>query len=270
VETYWNSKGISSVDILEQIKKHEATLEVMRKVLILEDRDPYESEISKANSILKEIEYLTDKLPTPTASIKPDPTWENGMPGSDDHNTRSTRKMENEFRSDGEFFQAVAHACTTQGPIDKRLESRAASGMGTGIPSDGGFFVFEDWSNKVLSNIWDNNDLLKRCFRIPVKSNTVKIPRIVETTRTAGNRMGGIRGYWGPVEGGQYTKSKPGLGLLELNVKKLTGLCYATEELLEDQNLLGTILTKGFEDEFSFLIQDAIISGSGAGQKAPC
>lgn len=77
--------------------------------------------------------------------------------------------------------------------------------------------------------------------------------------------MGGIRGYWGPVEGGQYTKSKPGLGMLELNLNKLTGLCYATEELLEDTGLLGVILQKGFEDEFQFLIQDAIMSGSGAG-----
>ena len=77
--------------------------------------------------------------------------------------------------------------------------------------------------------------------------------------------MGGIRGYWGPVEAGQYTKSKPGLGMLELNLNKLTGLCYATEELLEDTNLLGVILQKGFEDEFQFLIQDAIMSGSGAG-----
>lgn len=77
--------------------------------------------------------------------------------------------------------------------------------------------------------------------------------------------MGGIRGYWGPVEAGQYTKSKPGLGMLELNLSKLTGLCYATEELLEDTNLLGAILQKGFEDEFQFLIQDAIMSGSGAG-----
>ena len=33
---------------------------------------------------------------------------------------------------------------------------------------------------------------------------------------------------------------------------------------------MGTILQKGFEDEFSFLIQDAIMNGSGAGMPLGC
>ena len=231
-----------------------------------ENRNPYEFEKFRATKILREIKELEQEgqKPQPALTLMDGDLLDNKyeMRGSD--NNMDTNKK-NEFKNDGDFFRAVAHACVNPGTMDKRLESRAASGMGIGIPSDGGFLVGEDFSKKVLTNIWDNSDLLKRCFRIPVKSNTVKIPRIVETSRTAGNRMGGIRGYWGPVEAGQYTKSKPGIGMLELNLNKLTGLCYATEELLEDQNLLGTILQKGFEDEFQFLIQDAIVAGSGAG-----
>jgi HK97 family phage major capsid protein len=53
---------------------------------------------------------------------------------------------------------------------------------------------------------------------------------------------------------------------MNLKLKKLIGLCYATDELLEDVSALTNILKKGFADEFSFLIDDSLIRGTGAGQ----
>lgn len=44
------------------------------------------------------------------------------------------------------------------------------------------------------------------------------------------------------------------------------GINYATEELLADQNALMDITTQGFGEEFAFMIDDAIINGTGAGQ----
>jgi HK97 family phage major capsid protein len=51
-----------------------------------------------------------------------------------------------------------------------------------------------------------------------------------------------------------------------LVLKKLTGLCYATEELLEDTGMLETIITEGFTEEFGYKIDEAILYGTGAGQ----
>jgi len=79
--------------VQDRINALDAELGVMRQQIISEDRDAYESETIKAKSIIKEIEHLEKKLPAPTSSIKPDPTWINGMPGNGDHNnTRSTIK----------------------------------------------------------------------------------------------------------------------------------------------------------------------------------
>ncbi|HEA68254.1 MAG TPA: hypothetical protein ENI07_15755 [Desulfobacterales bacterium] len=128
--------------VQDRINALDAELGVMRQQLVSEDRNPYEHEKEKGRAIVREIEFLEKKLPVPgpTAGIKPDPTWINGiMPGSDDHNnTRSTSRMENKFKNDGEFFQAVARASVPNGTLDKRLESRAASGMNVAIPSEGG------------------------------------------------------------------------------------------------------------------------------------
>jgi HK97 family phage major capsid protein len=51
-----------------------------------------------------------------------------------------------------------------------------------------------------------------------------------------------------------------------LNLQKLVGLCYATDELLDDASALESVIRQGFSDEFGFLLDDSIINGTGAGQ----
>ncbi|KKK74392.1 hypothetical protein LCGC14_2884220, partial [marine sediment metagenome] len=46
---------------------------------------------------------------------------------------------------------------------------------------------------------------------------------------------------------------------------RLTGLYYATEEVLADTTALGALMTKGFSEEFGFKIDDSIMNGTGAG-----
>lgn len=72
-------------------------------------------------------------------------------------------------------------------------------------------------------------------------------------------------GYW-EEEAGEKTKSKPKFRKIELNLKKLVGLCYATDELLDDSAALESVIKTGFTSEFGFLLDDAIINGTGAGQ----
>jgi HK97 family phage major capsid protein len=53
---------------------------------------------------------------------------------------------------------------------------------------------------------------------------------------------------------------------MDLSLKKLTGLCYATDELLQDAAALESVLRQGFAEEFGFKIDDAILAGTGTGQ----
>jgi HK97 family phage major capsid protein len=93
---------------------------------------------------------------------------------------------------------------------------------------------------------------------------SLTVPGVDETSRVDGSRSGGIRAYW-EGEADTFTSSKPKFRAIELKAKKLTGLCYATDELLEDTSALGAFVANGFKDEFGFKIDDAIIRGTGAG-----
>lgn len=170
------------------------------------------------------------------------------------------------FGSLGEQLVAVRSAAG-DGTIDPRLhEVRAASGLSESIPSDGGFLVQQDFTAQLLNDVFQTGMLASRCRRISISSNSnsLKINGVDETSRTAGNRWGGIRGYWAD-EAEEKTGSKPKFRKIELNLNKLIGLCYATDELLDDASALEGVIRQGFASEFGFLVDDSIVNGTGAG-----
>jgi len=117
-----------------------------------------------------------------------------------------------------------------------------------------------------LQEVFQTGILAPRCRRISISgnSNGIKINGVDETSR-ASTRSGGIIGYW-KDEAAQKTASKPKFRQIELTLHKLIGLCYATDELLSDASALEGFIRQAFAAEFGFLLDDAIIRGSGAGQ----
>lgn len=172
------------------------------------------------------------------------------------------------WASFGEQMLAVRAAAAPGGSIDPRLFIKnAATGLSEAVPSDGGFLVQQDFTTELLKRAYDTGVITSKVRKIPISANAngIKINGIDETSRANGSRMGGIQAYW-ENEADLYVGSKPKFRKIELNLKKLTGLCYATDELLEDAAALENILTDGFAEEFGFKIDDAIINGTGAGQ----
>jgi HK97 family phage major capsid protein len=88
---------------------------------------------------------------------------------------------------------------------------------------------------------------------------------IAETSRATGSRFGGLQLHW-LGEAGEKIASKPALRKLKLELKKLAGLVYVTDELLQDANVLEAFLRRAFASEFAFMVDDAIIRGLGGGQ----
>jgi HK97 family phage major capsid protein len=169
------------------------------------------------------------------------------------------------FRSIGEQLFAVVRAGSPGGHADPRLFN-AATGLNESVPSDGGFLVQQDFSNELLQQVYQTGVLAPRCRRMQISgnSNSIKINGVDETSR-ASTRFGGVVGYW-KDEAAQKTASKPKFRQIELNLKKLIGLCYATDELLQDAAALESFIRKAFPAEFGFLLDDAVINGTGAGQ----
>lgn len=169
------------------------------------------------------------------------------------------------FNSFGQQLAAVMNASRPGGSTDPRLFN-AASGLNETVPTDGGFLVQTDFSNELLKQVWQTGKLASLCRRVPISgnANSTKMNGVDETSRATGSRYGGIRGYWA-AEADEKTTSKPKFRQIELNLKKLVGLCYATDENLQDAAQLEGIIRDGFGSEFGFLIDDAIINGTGAG-----
>jgi HK97 family phage major capsid protein len=171
------------------------------------------------------------------------------------------------FKSLGEQLVAVVRAA--RGRTDERLLelNAAASGASEGVPADGGFLVQQDYSDILLEKSYATGILSSKVTRIPLgdRSNGIKLPAVDETSRATGSRWGGVQIYWA-AEADAATAKKPKFRRIELELKKLIGLCYATDELIEDASALGAVINKAFPEEFGFVLDDSIYRGNGAGQ----
>ena len=183
------------------------------------------------------------------------------------------------FPTLGEFARAVAQAGTPGQAVDQRLhdirEGRAL-GLNEAIGSEGGFLMQADFSTMLLDRTFAGSKVISLATRIPIKAgaNSVELPAIDETSRKEGYRTGGITSYW-LTEAGTKLPSKPAFRKVVLAPKKLIGLCYATDELLEDADALGVFISRAFTSEFAFKLDDAAIRGNGASEpqgilNAPC
>ena len=84
-------------------------------------------------------------------------------------------------------------------------------------------------------------------------------------SRATGSRWRGVQGYW-LAEAGAKTASHPTLRQMELKLKKMAALCYATDESLQDAPALEGLIRLAFSEEFAFMLDDAIFEGNGVGQ----
>ncbi len=173
---------------------------------------------------------------------------------------------ERPFANLGEQMQAVHRAAVVH-DRDPRLVA-AALGANETIPSDGGFLVQVDSSSEILKRTFDKANLAGKVRRFPLgaNSNGMKINALKDDSRATGSRYGGVRGYW-LAEAAALTASGPmQFRQMELNLKKLGGLLYATDEQLQDAAFLEAMMLEAVSDEFSFLVDESIISGNGAGK----
>jgi HK97 family phage major capsid protein len=124
--------------------------------------------------------------------------------------------------------------------------------------------VASDYASGILKEAFETGQLAKLCRRIQISagSNRIELNGVDETSRVDGSRWGGIRAYW-QDEASEKTKSKPTFRKIKLKLNKLIGLCYATDELLDDATALEGVIRKGFAEEFGFKLDDAIINGIG-------
>ncbi len=172
----------------------------------------------------------------------------------------------------GEWGIALRAATLGQG-TDGRLFA-AATGMGTAVPADGGFAVPLEVAAGIEYDMFQSGDLLSRVDARTIGGDSIAYNVIYETSRVDGSRQGGVLAYW-VDQGTAPTASQTKLARVEMKLRKLGCLGYATDELVADAAALGAELQALFVNELVFGVEDAITEGSGAGAplgylNAPC
>lgn len=170
------------------------------------------------------------------------------------------------FKSLGEQLQSIAKS-SGRGYMDPRLVEMKQTGMSEGVPADGGFLVQEDFASEMLKLVFAEGEIMSRVKRMPISanSNSLRANYLDEGSRADGSRWGGVLAYW-KAEGATKVASNPTFGQILLELNKLIGLCYATDELLQDAVALESIISWAFQMEFTYQVEAAIINGTGAGQ----
>lgn len=167
------------------------------------------------------------------------------------------------FTGFGEYLKEVRHACLGH-PKDMRLKT--AGYMETGDDSQGGFLVPEEWADDILAVAMEEAIVRPRATVINTKRDSLKVRRLVDTSRAA-NYFGGITFKWhseAAEKGSNATN--PVLGELELNIHKLVGGMFVSNELMDDYDSFGDFMTLSFGRALAYEEDYHYFWGTGVGQ----
>ena len=186
------------------------------------------------------------------------------------------------FKSFAHFCRDVARSDQSSGrneskELDKwnSLVKAAGTGLSEGNAEYAGHLVPEEFRNTLMVAVEESNDILPRCTVMPMQTNIIKIPYVDGFDKSAGLVYGGVQWYW-TAEEGSFTETRPKVQMLQLELHKLTGLAYVTDELLADSpQSIEALLQRGFQDGLNYVYNEVLIHGTGAGQplgvvNAPC
>lgn len=190
----------------------------------------------------------------------------------------------NSFETTGDFLTAVRLAATPGAEYDDRLKyvgpshlrrvkgtsgihERAASGQNVAIATEGGFLTQQQMLDTFFMHTYENAVVADACAKVSIGDafNGIRLNGLDESDRADGSRWGGVRAYWA-AEAATATATKLKFHQIKMDLEKLLAFVYATDENLQDAQQLEGIINTVVPKEIAFQLDQAIISGSGAGQ----
>jgi HK97 family phage major capsid protein len=106
--------------------------------------------------------------------------------------------------------------------------------------------------------------LLSRVNNLTISSgaNSVRVNSLIRTSEADGSQFGGVTVYW-LEEGAQKQITKPQFDYIRLELHKIAGLGVATDEVLEDVGLLGSLIFRVLTVALRWKIESAVWGGNG-------
>lgn len=261
------------MDLHAKYDKFVAKAESIQEIATDEDRDltsdelaQIESYLDKADGVKAEI-ALKERLAEANRVNKPKSATTQTKTGVEKCEPAWEKDPKKGFANQTEFFHAVFQAAQDFDSAPENLRVLAVSGDGHHTYSDpnGGFLVPSGFLPDVLSIGAEADPMAGRTTNIPMATPTLDIPARVDKNHT-NSVSGGLRVYRRREEA-TLTKSQMTMENVKLKADKLTGIAYATEELLSDSAIsVAALIAAGFDDEFTNKLIDERLNGTGVGE----
>lgn len=159
-----------------------------------------------------------------------------------------TRKAVNELTAD-EKVKAFAHAIFHRDEV-------ALKALSEGVPADGGYTVPQDFYNRLLEEIMEQNVMRPLVTVVPMKTNVLTLTMIDH----------GPEVYW-TSEGATKTTTTADFTQPTITAYKLAAIIYLTDELIDDSAFdLTQVLVRRFALKMAEAEERAIVAGTGVGQ----
>ena len=174
----------------------------------------------------------------------------------------------------GRLQQVEKRALSQHGILNVEDRAAGTGGMNEATGADGGFLLQGETAQELFTKGFNNNAILSKTSNRTISSQSLEIVGVKESSRADGSRGGGTRVYT-DKELGAMTQSKTQFEKIKIEPKKLTGLYFASDEILQDVPALQGEMSVLFDEDFQFKAQDLVLNGSGSGEplgifKAPC
>lgn len=171
------------------------------------------------------------------------------------------------FASLGDQLQAIV-AVAKSHTADKRLiqVNNAVLGANEGTGADGGFALQEDFTGTIIESAVRHSELLNRLDRYTCSSPANSMRWVsADETDISTSVFGGVQMYWA-AEGATVAASKPQLKEMKMDLEKMMGIAYATDEMLTDAAFMTGFFGTAFSLAAERLLVSGVIAGDGEGK----
>ncbi len=151
---------------------------------------------------------------------------------------------------------------------DSRLQrvNNAVLGSNEGSGADGGFAIQTDFAEMIMDSAVASSPLLNRLDRYTCSSAANAMRWLsADETDVSKSVFGGVQMYWA-AEGAEVNASKPQFRELKMDLEKMMGFAYCTDEMLQDAAFMTSFLGNAFTLAADRLLTESVISGDGNGK----
>ena len=194
-----------------------------------------------------------------------EPAYDGALHGP---SAKSTGKSEDRpFASVGEQLRAIYNFRKNH-VEDRRLQqvNNAVLGSNEGSGADGGFALQTDFAGMIMESAIQKSPLLNRLDRYTCSSSANAMRWVsADETDVSKSVFGGVQMYWAS-EGAAVAASKPQFREMKMDLEKMMGFLYCTDEMLEDLAFMTSFASSSFSLAGDRLLTEASICGDGVGK----